>query len=171
MLTSAPAAINRSARLVVLRHPNAFEVVVHRKSVKRVETIGGVESEMGGSPTLGGMGVLRSEDEAEFDYEVLGEGKLLFTNGAQPVAMNEQGSAQIVEAQKTCLIESKAEPTDAAHWVAARGDLVALNLGLGVVIAYDVADIIGNVAIPPYTQSFVLNPRDDLDYEALADAP
>lgn len=165
MLTSAPIAINRSSRLVVLRHPNAFAITVHRKTVKRVETVGGVESEMGGSPTMGGMGMLRSEDEAEFDYVELGDGKLLFTNGAQPVALNEQGSAQIVEAQKTCLIESKAEPTAADHWVAQRGDLVALDLGLGVIIAYEVADIIGNVAIPPYTQSFVLNPRDDLDYE------
>lgn len=165
MLTSAPLAINRSSRIVVLRHPNAFSVTVYRKETKRVETIDGEESQMGGAPTLGGMGVLRSEDEADFDYVELGAGKLLFTNGSQPVAMNEQGSAQIVENMKTCLIESAVEPTDAAHWVAQRNDLVALDLGLGVVMAYEVADIMGNVAIPPHTQSFVLNPRDDLAYE------
>lgn len=165
MLTSAPTAINRSSRIVVLRHPNAFKVTVYRKEVKRVETIDGNESQMGGAPTLGGMGVLRSEDEADFDYVELGAGKVLFTNGSQPVAMNEQGSAQIVENMRTCLIEAEVDPTDAAHWIAQRNDLVALDLGLGVIVAYEIADIIGNVAIPPYTQSFVLNPRDDLDYE------
>ena len=166
MLVAVPTSINRSNRLVVLRHPNAFEVVVSRKQVQRAEAdpATGNPNEMGGAPTMGGMGVLRSEDEAEFEYVELGEGRCLFTGGSMPIAMNEADSAPIAENLRECMIESKFEPGTPGHWIVERGDLVALNLGLGVIMAYEVAEITGTVAIPPHTRKVLLNPRDDLAY-------
>lgn len=166
MLTSVPRAINAASRQVVLRHPNAFECVVSRKRVSRVETdpVTGNASEMGGDPTLGGMGVLRNEDEADFDYEELGAAKLLY---AAPYAQRDtidRDNAQVPEIEREVLIEATAEPGTPGHFVADTADLVVITLAPGVVMAYEVGTVRGTVNIPPYTRRLILNPRDDLAY-------
>jgi hypothetical protein len=171
MLNAVPASINRLSRLVTLRHPNAFDCIVSRKVITRVEPDqNGDPSEMGGAPTMGGMGVLRGEDEAEFDYVELGAAKLIFAGpGAyQPQDVIEHDNALLVERQREVLIESVAapgaEPGEPQHFVADTGDLVFLIMEGGVVIAHEVATVSGTVNIPPYTRKLVLNPRDDLSY-------
>jgi hypothetical protein len=164
MLDKVPLAIRKHARLTVIKHPNNMDCTVWRKRVTRIEVdvSTGDESLMGGSPTLGGMGVLRSEDEAQFDYQEIGPGKMLLVGMFQPSSENDQGSALLAAPMQEALIESDAEPGQAAYFEADMGDLVLQQLGLGVFVAYSVEDIVGNVGIPPYTRKFVLQPRDDL---------
>lgn len=165
MLTQVPTAINRSARQVVLRHPNNLPVVVSRKQVTRLELDAqGNASEMGGSPTLGGMGTLRSEDEAEFEYVELGEGKMLYAAPFSPADMIDRDNAALVEAQREVMIEATAAPGAAGYFEAETGDLVMVEMGLGVILAFEVATVTGTVNVPPYTRRYVLNPRDDLNY-------
>jgi hypothetical protein len=171
MLNSVPQAINRAARQVTLRHPQSFDCIVSRERVVRVELndAGGL-SESAGLPTLGGMGVLRSEDEADFEYDELGPAKLLFAGPGpfQPMDMNERDSALIAENAREVVIESIAEPGAAPdkpqYFQADTGDLVVLTMGMGVALTYEVATVSGTVALPPYTRKLVLNPRDDLSY-------
>lgn len=168
MLTSVPVAINASQRQVVLRHPNSFDAVVSRKQFQRVETdpATGLPSEMGATPTLGGMGVLRGEDEAEWEYVELGPAKLLFAGPGpfQPMDMNERDNGLVAETQREVLIECIAMPGDVGHFLADTSDLVVITLAPGVAIVFDVATVSGTVNIPPYTRRLVLNPRDDLAY-------
>lgn len=171
MLTSVPTAINNASRQVTLRHPNAFDVVIYRKEVNRVELDGqGDPSEMGGAPTLGGMGVLRSEDEADFDYQPLGEGKMLFAAPFGVTDVVKHGDSLVAENQREVLVECKAKPDAPDFWVAETGDLLMVDLGMGVIMAYELVTISGTVNVPPYTRRYMANPRDDLAYlEPFAD--
>ncbi len=164
MLTNVPAAINHSTRQVVLRHPNGMPCIVWRKSVTRTETDpnSGAESTMGGSPTLGGMGVLKSEDESEFEYVELGAGKMLFSGPYEQQDMVERDNSLVQATMQLAVVESLAEPGASGYFVSDVGDLVLLDVGLSVFLAYTVEAVTGNVNIPPYTRKLVLNPRDDL---------
>lgn len=168
MLTSVPTAINAASRQVVLRHPNAFDCIVSRKRTLREEADPntGSPSEMGGSPTMGGMGVLRSEDEDQIEYQELGPGRLMFAAPFQASDMIERDNGLVPELQREVLIESVAAPGLPGHFLADSGDLVVITLAPGVLMAYEVATVAGNVHIPPYTRRLVLNPRDDLAYVA-----
>lgn len=162
MLTNVPLGVAHSTRRVVLHHPNTMKCYVWRKRVLRTEIgAGGVPSEMGGAATLGGMGVLRNEDEAEFDYQLVGEARVLFAGVQQPASINDSDSAPeaaIQEAQIACL----AAPSSEDFFEADNQDLIAVDLGLGVVMAFTVEDVTGSVLIPPYTRKYMLQPRDEL---------
>lgn len=172
MLNSVPSAVNSHTRLVVLRHPNTMPCTVFRKVVKRIETLEEIDpvnnpdntdhSEMGGMPTLGGMGVLRSEDEADFEYEPLGEARCLFAGPYVPNDMNERDDAVLQQNLQEAQVECLADPGTPEHFVTDTSDLVMITPGLGVVLAYDVATAMGQSNIPPYVRKLVLNPRDDL---------
>lgn len=168
-IASYPQAVNHSSRQVVLRHPNSFDVTVSRKVVKRSELDGnGNPSEMGGYPTMGEMGVLSVEDEAEFEYVPRGTdgaGKMMFV--AAPFAgtdMIRADNALVPETAREVLIEATAEPDNPGYFVADNNDLVLVTMAPGVVMAYEVVQVTGNVNIPPYTRRLLVNPRDDLNY-------
>ena len=168
MLTSVPLAISRSSRQVVLMHPNSFDAVISRKKVLRVEIDPGTgnPSEMGATPTLGGMGVLRTEDEADFEYVELGAARVQFAAGSPLPAqdLNERDNVGIPAAQCEVLIEAVAKRGEPIPFIADSGDLVMLTLCPGVVVAYEVEKVSAPVNIPPYTRRLMLNPRDDLNY-------
>lgn len=126
----------------------------------------GDPSEMGGVPTLGGLGVLRSEDEVEFEYVPLGDAKLVFAGPGpfQQQDMIEHDSATLVERTREVLIECIAKPDDAAYFVPDTGDLVMITIGPDVIMSYEVATVGSTVALPPFERRYVLNPRDDLAY-------
>lgn len=167
MLTSVPAAINKATRQVVLRHPQNFTVTVSRKKVLREELdANGDPSESAGMPTLGGMGVMRSEDEAEFEYAELGEGRMLFSGPYNPQDIIEADNGVAVDNLREVQIECLAVPGSDDYWMADAGDLVMADMGVGVVIAFEVASVGSSVGIPPYTRRVFLNPRDDLNYVA-----
>lgn len=166
MLTSVPLANARAHRLVVLRHPNSIEAVVSRKKITRVENdpVTGLPSQSSGQPTLGGMGVLRSEDETEIEYVELGEAKCLFVGPFTPTDLVERDNGTVTPNQREATIECKANPGEPGYFEADSGDLVLLTLGMGVVVAYEVASLSSPIGIAPYMRKIVLNPRDDLSY-------
>lgn len=73
MLTQVPSAINRAARAMTLRHPNAVDVLVYRKTYTHDE-----DSNPDNPRTIGGMMTLGDEDLAEYELTQIGEGKMLF---------------------------------------------------------------------------------------------
>lgn len=173
MLNSVPIAVSGNTRQVVLRHPNTMPCTVFRKVVTRVEPQSDTDPEsptpndpsvMGGMPTLGGMGVLRSEDEADFEYVPLGEGRCLFAGPYVPNDLNERDDAVLQQPMQEAQVESLAAPGTPDHFVADIGHLVLITPGLGVVLAYEVATATGMSNIPPYVRKLVLNPRDDLHH-------
>lgn len=127
----------------------------------------GAPSEMGGSPTLGGMGVLRSEDETEFEYEELGPGRMLYVGQHVQADVIERDNALLPENMKEALVESVAAAGAAGHFVVDTGDVVFLYVGVDgqgvpMLMPFEAVSIVGNINIPPYTRKVVLNPRDDL---------
>lgn len=117
---------------------------------------------MGGAPTLGGMGVLRSEDEAEFEYVELGAGRMLYVGQHVQSDVIERDNALLPENTKEALVESLAAPGAADHFTVDTGDIVFMDLGMAMLMPFEAVGIVGNINIPPYTRKIVLNPRDDL---------
>lgn len=165
MLINVPKSVAYATRQVVLRHPNTFACSVWRKKVNRVELdANGTPSTMGGSPTMGGMGVLKSEDEADFEYEELGDARMLLCGVYQATDLNERDDAPLQQNMQEAQIVCLAAPESADYFEVDSGDLVIQDLGLGVLLAYDVATMTGNVNIPPYVRKAILQPRDDLHH-------
>jgi hypothetical protein len=164
VLTQVPQAVNHQTRMVTLYHPNAMDCTVWRKQVLRTEIDPktGQDSYEIGAPTLGGLGVLRSEDEDSYEYVELGAGKCLFCGQFQPSDVSERDDGLIQANAQEAQIESLASPSDTSHFVADTNDLVVVSLGMGAVMAFEVAAITGSVNIPPYNRKLVLNQRDDL---------
>lgn len=172
MLNRVPKAVNFSIRQVVLRHPNAMDCTVYRKRALRTEIEGGEASTFGGSPTLGGMGVLDSADEAEFEYAELGEGRMLMVGPYEPAQVNDRGDAISQPPMSEAQIVSVAAEGKPGHFVPDNHDMVVAYIGAGIALTYQVMQPIGNINIPPYSVRYVLTPRDDLHYiEPFASRP
>lgn len=162
MLHKVPQHINRAARAVVLNHPNTFPAFMFRKRVTRTNT---PPDEMGGAQTIGGMGVLSSEDEALVEWDELGYAGVLIVEQYQGGQMSDRDDATDANAaEMRALIESDAAPDEEGYFEVKRHDVVYLLMGEGVALAYEVVTIEGNVALPPYTRKYVLNKRDDLHF-------
>lgn len=168
MLNKVPQHINRAARTVVLRHPNAWPAFVYRKAVTRTNT---PSEEMGGAQTLGGMGVLSSEDEDEVTWSELGYAAVLVAEPYQGGRLSDRDDAiDATAAEFLVLIEPVAEPGSEGYFTVKQHDVTYILIGEGVKIAFEVIRIEGNVSIPPYTRRYVLNKRDDLSFvEAFQD--
>lgn len=159
MLTAVPNGLNKASRIVVLRHPNKQDATCYRKTVNRTapETVGGM-------PTMGGMGVLDSEDEADFTYNEVGDVAVLFC-GQYQAAMGNMVDADdglnyadgIIEA----LIECVLDPGAAGYFTPDKNDVVMVMPGGGFVVPYEIVGVTGQVNIPPYTRRYLLQPRQD----------
>jgi hypothetical protein len=157
MINSIPVAINHAARTVTLKHPNSLDCALYRKVISRVADDGTTE---GGLPTIGGLGVLTPEDEPEFEYQPLGEGKLLITSRFEgTLDLTDRGDALAPDTQ---LLEALVEPVDVPGFQVKKYDLIAAMPGGGVVIAYEVVGMISAVGIAPYAKKWILAPRDEL---------
>ena len=73
MLNQVPNAVNRAARIMTLRHPNAVDVLVYRKIFTYNE-----DNNFTNPRTVGGMMTLADEDLAEYELLQVGSGKMLF---------------------------------------------------------------------------------------------
>ncbi len=153
MLNNVPTAINRLARNVVVNHPNSFNCVAVRKRITRVG-----DSIVGGSPTLGGMGVINNDDEESIEWDLLGNGYALKSEpfGAAPM-MDRQDANNGSTDEVRFLIE----PEDPGLFEIKKHDVIYLVLG-AVRVAYEVIGVESTSDIPPYTQRFVCSKRDDL---------
>jgi len=165
MLTNVPIAINSMMRNVIIHHPNTFNCQLFRKVVTRTapETVGGL-------PTLGGMGVLDSSDEEQYDYDCLGMGYALPAEGFAPAPMVKRGDASIGSGEIFRFVIVSEEPHGHADWFEPRRhDIVYLYLGAGTHPAKLAFEITGEETtsnIPPFTIVHTANRRDDLHVQA-----
>lgn len=162
MLNNVPTQINRAARMVTLRHPNAIDCTVWRKQINRVSTA--TPATFGGLPTIGEMGVLDGDDEADFEFTELGDARIVFVGQftAQNANWLDDDTAINYQDQPVeALIECEVEPGDPAFFLPDKNDMVTVEPGAGIALSYEVIGVIGNVAIPPYTRRYILAPRQD----------
>lgn len=163
MLNNVPTQVNRSTRLVTLRHPNAMDCAVFKKVVNRLPDTAPPDDEMGGLPTIGGLGVLNSDDEADFTYELRGEAKVLFTGifqYEQGNTLDDDTGLNYREPSEAC-IECLVDPSDPDYFIADKNDLVTVMPGAGIVMTYEVVAVSGNIQIPPYVRKYALEARQD----------
>lgn len=165
MLSNVPSAVNRMARNVVANHPNTFNCQVFRKTVTRA-----ADGSVAGSPALGGLGVLDSMDEEQFEYAFLGNGYALPADGFSPAPMVKRGDAHIGAADEFRFLIEPEEPSGHPDWFGVRShDVVYLLLGEGPGAARLAFEIVGTETtsnIPPYTTRYIANRRDDLHIPA-----
>ena len=156
MLNNVPLAIRRSVRAVTLNHPNRMTCTVYRKVVTRV-----APTMIGGLPTLGGLGVLEDDDEADFEYQSLGDGCVVMTGTYQGGFRSDDNS--LLDNPNTSQQEALLEPLTDDGFTPKKHDLVSIVIG-DAVLPYEITDITGTVNIPPFTQKYVLQLRDELVY-------
>lgn len=162
MQTQIPKNTNKAMRTVVLRHPNATDVVVFRRKLLRTDPGGA----MGGLPKLGGMGVLEQEDEDNYEVQELGACRMLPCEAFQPSDMVDRDDA-INAAEGVlsyALIEPMAAEGEAAHFEIKSRDLVFLVVWEGVYVGYEVVGRETNINIPPFARRYALAKRDDLKF-------
>ncbi|TQC96414.1 hypothetical protein FK216_12050 [Moraxellaceae bacterium AER2_44_116] len=158
MLNNVPLAIRRSVRAVTLNHPNRMTCTVYRKVVTRV-----APTMIGGLPTLGGLGVLEDDDEADFEYQSLGDGAVVMTGTYQGGFRSDDNS--LLDNPNISQQEALLEPLTDDGFTPKKHDLVSIVIG-DAVLPYEITDITGTVNIPPFTQKYVLQLRDELVYVA-----
>lgn len=160
MLTNIPTQINRVSRQLVLRHPNSMDCTVQRKTVNRT-----ADTDLGGLPTLGGAGVLDSEDEADFTFTALGAGRIKFAETFTPDIGNVSDDDTVItyaEGMIQAQVECSADPSSDDFFTTDKHDLVIAEPGAGIIIPYEVVAVTSKGDIPPYTRLLLLNPREDL---------
>ncbi|SER36110.1 MULTISPECIES: hypothetical protein [Pseudomonas] len=156
MLTNVPVQVARAQRQMVLRAPNSMECTLLRKKIKRSS-----EGEaIGGMPLLGGLGVLDSEDEPDYEYEEIGEGRVLFCGiyQAAPGNVVDSGDGVIyAEGAMECLVEPKVE----GAFEVKKHDEIMVMPGMGFVLPYEVVGITSVSSIPPYLPRLIVEKRQD----------
>jgi hypothetical protein len=155
MINNVPIKIMQASRIVALRHPNSLDCIVYRKMILADST----GDDMGGLPTLGGLGVLKSEDEPDFEYVKLGEGKLHITSRFEGGSLFDRGDGI---ASDEPMQEAQIEPVVLGEFEVKSGDLVAATPGGGVLIGFEVIGKPSTVSIYPYASKWVIAPRDEL---------
>jgi len=119
-----PAAMNAALRNVLLHHPHAFNCEIYRKIILRSS-----DENVAGLPTLGGLGVLDSMDEEDFDYLFIGMGLALPISGFAPVSIYQSDDAALEAENKVCfVIEPEVAPHHADYFSIKRHDVMYLRL-------------------------------------------
>lgn len=157
MLISVPTQVNRLARAVVINHPNSYNAFMVRKFVTRVAPL------VGGLPTLGGLAVISSDDEEKVDWLPLGNAYALEAEPYTPGTMMDRQDAnnQVIDEVKF-LIEPEVNPGEDSHFDVKKNDVIYLYISDTVRLAYEIVAIETTSNIPPFTQRFICNKRDDL---------
>lgn len=162
MLTNVPKQVNRAARMTVIRHPNAMDCTLWRKQVNRESDA--TPETFGGMPTIGGAGVLDSEDEADYSYVELADAKVVFTDrymAAQSNMIDTEDGLNYTAEPREALIECSVEPGKEGWVLPDKPMVVTCFPGNGVVVPYQIVGTTGNIEIPPYTRKYLLNPLSD----------
>lgn len=162
MLTMVPDAINRMTRTVVINHPNTFNCVVIRQTVTRPSG-----SSVGGLPTLGGLAVISADDEEQVEWNSLGKGFAMKSEPFQASLMMDRQDANNGAAEEFRFL---IEPETIGAFEPKKEDvfyLVYNNLSVGGVtvkahVAYEIVGVETTSDIPPFTQRYICNRRNDL---------
>lgn len=170
MLNNVAIQINRANRQRVLREPNSIPCVLFDKKVTRASD----DQTADGYPTIGPLGVMSDEDEAEYEWVEAGEAMIHFAQGyAAPLGNTSDDSTRLDYADGVleASIEPIIEPDAEGYVQPGKRMLVAVLMGGGVIINFEIVDVTGNVNIPPFTRKYLLNPRpDEAVSEALGEA-
>jgi len=164
MLHQVPIQINKLARNVVLNHPNTFNAQMIRKVVTRPS-----DSTLMGLPTIGGLGVISSEDEEDVTFEPLGNAYALRADGNfAPSLMTDRQDASSGDSDVfTFLIEPEILLPEDGGFEVKKNDILYLLIlysvgGDTIKLAYEIIGIETTSNIPPFTQRYLCNRRDDL---------
>lgn len=157
-----PAEINRAQRQVLKYHIHTKPCDVYRKVVNRIG-----EGVVGGAQTIGGMGVLSSEDEHDVSYELIGEGYFnqqvdqFQTDGDnfKDDGENIVYRGSVIQAD----IQSVANEGFEGYFVPQKYDIVAVHEGLGVMASYQIVGVTSVIATMGYTRRYILNAQQDAD--------
>lgn len=159
MLSQVAVAQNRAARILTLRHPNAMDCTVWRKKLLRTGPAG---DDLGGIPNVGGMGVLDGEDEAEYDFEPVGDARIVIAGIWQGDGANWNDADTGViydQAPKEALIEF----IDEANGYVQKPDRISVEPGAGIVLVYEVIGENSPTNIPPYNRRYIIAARADTE--------
>jgi len=165
MLNNVAITMNRLARNVVMNHPNSYNCQVFRKVYKRTapQTVAGV-------PTMGGLAVLDSMDEEDFEYKYIGNGCALRAEGFAPAPMTKRGDANIGSGEGFLFLVEPEEPSGHPDSFDLRNhDVMLIWLGTApdcAKLAFECVGIETTSDIPPYTTRYIMNRRDDLHIAA-----
>ena len=166
MLNNVAIQINRANRQRTLREPNAIDCVLFTKQVERESE----SASFDGYPTLGGAGVMSDEDEVNYSWVYACDAKIHFAQGFAAQLGNtsdDGGRLNYPEGVTEASIEPTIDPSAEGYVQPAKRMLVALLMGDGLIINYEIVDVTGSVNIPPYTRKYLVNPRPD--EEAIGD--
>jgi len=161
MSSLIPVAMNAALRNVLLHHPHTFHCEIYRKIILRES-----EKMVAGLPTLGGLGVLDSMDEEDFDYVFVGMGFALPISGFAPVSLVQNDDAALEAENNVCfVIEPEAEPDQPDYFSIKRHDVMYLRLNNDLnppKLAWEIVSrqSLGNMG--GFTRRFICARRDHL---------
>lgn len=150
MLNAVPENINAMTRAVIQNHPNAYNCQCYRKILNRDNP-----------KMLGGMMVLDSEDEEDFEFEFIGNGYALQAEPFQPSQMMDNQDANNSYAVQIPFLVVQEQAYD---FTLKKHDMVLLLLDMGnIKLAWEVIGIETVINIPPFTKRYLMNQRAELN--------
>ena len=163
MLNVIPITINKAARNMVINHPNSLHGQLIRKVFTRAST-----SNLMGLPTIGGLGVINSEDESDYDFIPLGHASVLqVENFAASQMMDQRDANNGFDDAFTFLIEPEILPPLEGGFEVKKNDILFVTVseivGAVATLAFEIVAIESTSNIPPYTQRYICNRRNHLD--------
>jgi len=160
MINNIAIQMNRANRQRTLREVNSIDCVLFTKHVTRTSE----GTTFDGAPTLGGLGVLSDEDEVQYEWIEACEAKIHFAQGyAAPLGNTSDDGSRLdySEGVLEASIEPLPNPGSEGYVEPGKRMLVAVLMGGGVIVNFEIVDVTGSVNIPPYTRRYLLNPRPD----------
>lgn len=165
MLNTVAVAISKANRQRTLREPNSIDCVLFTKQVSRASDSASYD----GYPTLGGLGVMTDEDEVEYEWVEACDARIAFSPGYQAPLGNTSDDGSRLDYQDGIIeasIEPINEPGTPGYVEPDKRMLVAVLVGGGVIVNFEIVGVTGTVNIPPYTRKYLLNPRPDEEASA-----
>ncbi|MGE8046025.1 hypothetical protein ACQKO6_17715 [Pseudomonas monteilii] len=171
MLNNVAIAVNRANRQRTLREPNRIDCVLFTKRVER-GTAPAEHDDLEDEPgMLGGATVMSDEDEVNYSWVRACDAVIHFAQGFAAELGNTSNDGGLLDYSGSVLeasIEPLADPGSDDYVLPEKRMLVAVLVGDGIIVNYEIVGVTGNLNIPPYTRKYLLNARpDELATEAL----
>lgn len=162
MLNNVPLQTQMLAHRVVVRHPNSMTAVLYRKRSNRTDPL------HSGNPTMGGLAVLSSTDEEDYTYDRKGIVAMLpvvdrFAPSVMQKSMDVSVGDGNIEARYLIVsIHDSAHP----EYVKPKDHDIVFVLMTGEEdgpkFAFEIVKTETTLNVPPFTERYVLNRREDL---------
>ena len=148
--------INKAARGIVINHRHTKNCIVVRKKVNRNPA----------NPSIiDGVVNLSSEDEENIEWELLGNGYMLPADlfSASKMMDNQDANNNIAQDELRFLIEPEVDQGQVGWFSPQKYDVCFQIVG-NVRLAFEVVAVETTSNVPPYTQRYVCNRRDDMHF-------